>query len=286
MKPTGKRKVVDYLCMMYKKSQRKSCRLIRFMRSSHRYQKKDKNEGHLMVRLKDLAASRPRFGYKRLHILLRREGWKINHKRIYRLYVELGLQLRMKKKKKRVSQTRLTLLKPRQKNERWSMDFVSDCFENGRRFRVLTIIDLFTRECPVIMAGISLTAEKVVACLERLREQNLLPQAITVDNGSEFISRKLDSWAYYNNVKIDFIRPGKPVDNAFIESFNGRLRDECLNTHIFYSLDDAREKIESWRLDYNEVRPHSSLGNLSPSEFAEHFKNKASEVKILTHQMD
>jgi len=256
------------------------------MRSSHRYQKKDKNEGHLIVRLKDLAASRPRFGYKRLHILLRREGWKINHKRVYRLYVELGLQLRMKKKKKRVSKSRLTLLKPTQANERWGMDFVSDCFESGQRFRVLTIIDLFTRECPVIMAGISLTAEKVVACLEQLRKQELLPQAITVDNGSEFISKKLDSWAYYNSVKIDFIRPGKPVDNAFIESFNGRLRDECLNTHIVYSLEDAQEKIESWRLDYNKVRPHSSLGNLSPSEFAERFKNKASEVKILTHQMD
>lgn len=163
------------------------------MRSSHRYQKKDKNEGHLIVRLKDLAASRPRFGYKRLHILLRREGWKINHKRIYRLYVEMGLQLRIKKKKKRVSQSRLILLRPKQANERWSMDFMNDCFENGRRFRVLTITDLFTRECPMIMAGISVTAEKVVACLERLREQNLLSQAITVDNGSGFISKKLDS---------------------------------------------------------------------------------------------
>jgi len=256
------------------------------MRSSYYYRKKDKKEGHLIVRLKDLAASRPRFGYKRLHILLRREGWKINHKRIYRLYVELGLQLRMKKKKKRASKSRLTLLKPTQANERWGMDFVSDCFDNGRRFRILTIVDLFTRECPVILAGISLTAEKVVACLEQLRVRGLLPQAITVDNGPEFISKKLDSWSYYYGVKMDFIRPGKPVDNAFIESFNGRIRDECLNTHIFYSLEDAREKIESWRLDYNNVRPHSSLGNLSPSEFAVHHKNLASEAKILNLKLD
>lgn len=252
------------------------------MRSSCRYQKKDKNENHLIVRLKDLAASRPRFGYKRLHLLLRREGWAINHKKIYRLYVDLGLQLRTKKKKKRISQSRLKLSLPQKPNERWGMDFMSDRFENGRRFRVLTIVDLFTRECPKILTGISLTAEKVVACLEKLRKCGHLPEAITVDNGPEFISKKLDSWAYYFGVKMDYIRPGKPVDNAFIESFNGRLRDECLNTHLFYSLEDARLKIESWRLDYNKVRPHISLGYLTPSEFADRYKNLASEAKILS----
>jgi putative transposase len=162
-------------------------------------------------------------------------------------------------------------------NSRWSMDFMVDRLDNGRRFRILAIIDLFSRECVSIDADYSLRAENVVQCLEVLKQKRCCPDVITVDNGSEFVSRTLDAWAYTNDVTLDFIRPGKPIDNAFIESFNGRLRDECLNAQVFISLQDARSKLEAWRIDYNTMRPHGSLGNLTPSEYAERFRNLASE---------
>lgn len=165
------------------------------------------------------------------------------------------------------------------------MDFMSDCLDSSRRFRIFTIVDIFTRECPLLKVGFSLTADRVIVYLKKLKKIRGLPKAITVDNGSEFISKKLDAWAYYNGVQLDFIRPGKPVENAFIESFNGKLRDECLNAQVFYSIDEAQEKVESWRLDYNTNRPHSSIGNLPPSEFAERFKQEASEAKILNLQL-
>lgn len=233
------------------------------------------------MRLKELAAARPRFGYKRLWLLLRREGWLVNHKRIHRLYKAVGLQLRYKNRKKRLSHARVPLSMPQEPNERWSMDFISDRLEDGRQFRILAVIDLFSRECLLMRAGISLTGADVVESLEGLRQKRPLPQAITVDNGSEFISKKMDAWAYYYGVKLDFIRPGKPVDNAFVESFNGRFRDECLNVNIFHSLEDAREKLEAWLKDYNVVRPHTAIGNLSPEEYAGRFKNLASEGRNL-----
>jgi len=231
--------------------------------------------------LKELAASRPRFGCRRLYILLRREGWVVNHKRIHRLYKQMGLQLFLRKKKKRPSHSRVPLDTPTVPNQRWSMDFICDVLESGRRFRILTVIDLFSRECLALKAGVSLTAERVVCFLEELRRHCGIPQAITVDNGSEFISRKMDAWAYYHGVKLDFIRPGKPVENAFIESFNGRLRDECLNTNVFHSFSDAQEKLDAWRYDYNTRRPHSSINDLTPAEYAKRFINLASEGKNL-----
>ncbi len=239
----------------------------------------------MIMRLKDIAASRPRFGYRRLYILLRREGWSINHKRVYRLYVKLGLQVRTKKRAKKVSQPRVSLDVPKKVNERWSMDFMSDRLENGQRFRVLNIIDLFTRESLSILADFSFPSQKVISWLEELRKTRGLPEAITVDNGTEFVSKKFDAWAYYNKVKLDYIRPGKPVDNAFIESFNGKFRDECLNTNIFNSLDEARSKCESWMLDYNTLRPHSSLNDLSPIEFAKWQNNQDQEIKKLTYKL-
>jgi len=202
-----------------------------------------------------------------LYELLRREGWLVNHKRIHRLYVLLGLQVRIRRKIKRASHVRVPLAQAQRVNEHWSMDFMADQLDNGRRFRVLTIVDNYSRECPLLEVDHSLTAHRVVVCLDRLKTERGLPRAITVDNGSEFFSRAMDSWAYRNQVKLDFIRPGRPVENAFIESFNGRLRDECLNTQVFLSLEDARAKLEAWRRDYNTRRPHSSIGNLSPSEF-------------------
>ena len=264
------------VCEAYRVSQRRSCGLIKLHRSSWFYKSRAKDVRALIHRLKELARVRPRFGYRRLYELIRREGWKVNHKRIHRLYVLLGLQVQIRRKIKRSSHLRVPLLKPERVNEHWSMDFVADQLDNGRRFRILTIVDNYSRECPLLEADHSLTAHKVIACLDRLKASRGLPRAITVDNGSEFFSRAMDSWAYRNQVKLDFIRPGKPVENAFIESFNGRLRDECLNTDVFLSLEDARSKLEAWRVDYNTQRPHSSIGNLSPSEFVK-TKNAAVE---------
>jgi putative transposase len=252
----------------YRVSIRRTCGLMGLERSSFYYRSLAKDLTALIVRLKELARIRTRFGYRRLYELLRREGWRVNHKRIHRLYVLHGLQLSLRRKQKCASQVRVPLGKAQRANEAWSMDFVSDVLDNGRRFRILTIVDQFSRECPLLEADGSLTAPKVVACLERLKVERGLPTTITVDNGSEFYSRVMDAWAYQNGVKLDFIRPGKPVENAFIESFNGRLRDECLNTQVFASLEDAREKLEAWRVDYNLFRPHSAIGNLPPSEFA------------------
>ena len=219
------------------------------------------------MRLRELAAVRVSYGYRRLHVLLRREGWKVNHKLVYRLYREEGLEVRTKKRRKRVSALRVVLPVASRPNERWSMDFVSDSLHDGRRFRVLTLLDHFSRVSPAIEVGSSITGKRVVAVLERLAIEHGLPRVITTDNGTEFTSRAVDEWAHRNGVKLDFIRPGKPIENAYIESFNGRLRQECLNQSWFSSLEDAKIKIEAWRTDYNEHRPHTSLGNQSPEQF-------------------
>jgi putative transposase len=201
--------------------------------------------------------------------LLRRQGLIINHKKVERIYREEGLSLRKRKRKKIAAQTRLILSLAQRPNERWSMDFVSDGLVTGRRFRALTIVDDFSRECPAIEVDTSLGGARVVQVLERLAELRGLPEMITVDNGPEFISRALDEWAYRWGLKLNYIRPGKPIENAYAESFNGRLRDECLNENWFLSLKHAREVIEAWRKDYNEARPHGSLEGLTPQEYLE-----------------
>jgi len=240
-----------------------------YCHSSYYYRPKVKDRRALVLRLKELAYTRVRYGYRRLTILLQRDGWRVGKKLVYRLYRQENLYVRTKQRKKRAAQIRVPLAAATAANQRWSMDFVSERFENGVYFRVLTIIDQFTRECPLLWADVSLTGLKVVGCLERLATLRGLPQAITVDNGAEFCSRAIDAWAYQNNVKLDFIRPGKPCENGFIEAFNGRLRDECLNASLFYHVEDARRKLEAWRQDYNIRRPHGSLGWLPPAAFAE-----------------
>jgi len=261
---------VGYLTTAYRVSDRRACRLLQLNRATYWYQPHRAEAVALRQRLRDLAQARPRFGYRRLYILLRREGWTINHKRVYRLYREEGLSMRTRRRKKRLSHLRVIGPVATRANERWSMDFVTDSLLDGRRFRALTVIDHYTRECPLLEVDFSLTGDRVAQALQRLAKRHGLPKTITVDNGAEFISRAMDSWAHRNGLALDFIRPGKPVENAFIESFNGRLRDECLNANVFVSLADARAKLEAWRLDYNEHRPHSSLGDLTPSEFALH----------------
>ena len=196
----------------------------------------------------------------------------MNHKRIYRIYTEEGLAVRTKKRKKLVSAVRVVRPVATNPNERWSMDFVSDSLHDGRRFRALTLVDQFSRESPAIEVGRSIPGSQVVAVLERLAKTTGLPKIITVDNGPEFTGRALDDWAHRNGIKLDYSRPGKPTDNAYIESFNGRLRQECLDQHWFSSLEDAKIKIETWRINYNEQRPHSSLGDQTPRAYAENWQ--------------
>ncbi len=263
---------------------RRACDLAQANRSTMYYQSCKRDRGELRVRLRDLASVRVSYGYRRLHVLLHREGWRVNHKLVYRIYKEEGLEVRTKKRRKRVSALRIVLPAPTRPNERWSMDFVSDSLHDGRRFRALTLVDHFTRESPAIEVGNSIPGRRVVAVLERLAKTHGLPQVITTDNGTEFTSRAVDEWAHRNGVKMDFIRPGKPIENAYIESFNGRLRQECLEENWFMSLEDAKIKIEAWRKDYNEHRPHSSLKDETPQAFAEDWQlsRTAKEAGILT----
>jgi putative transposase len=228
-----------------------------------------RDERALLIRLRDLAFARVRFGYRRLTVLLQREGWKVGRRRVQRLYRAEGLMVRTQHRRKRASQLRVPLATATAANQRGSMGFVTERLENGRYFRILTLIDQFSRECLLLWADVSLTGQKVVFCLQKLTAGRGLPLAITVDNGAEFCSRAMDAWAYQTGVKLDFIRPGRPVENGFVESFNGRLRDECLNVNLFFDLADVRDKLESWRQDYNTIRPHGSLGDLPPAEYAQ-----------------
>ena len=210
-----------------------------------------------------------RFGYLRIHVMLRREGWPVNKKRVRRLYRLEGLQLRMRiRRRKHMCLHRGVPPQAQRTHERWSMDFVHDQLCDGRPFRMLTLIDQFSRQSPLIEPRFGFSGRDVVEALDRIIVRTGAPASITIDHGTEFTSKALEEWAYRRGVKLDFTHPGKPTENGHIESFNGRLRDECLNINQFMSLDDAREQIERWRVDYNAHRPHSSLGNLTPSEFA------------------
>lgn len=234
-------------------------------RSSYHYRPRGDDQADLKKRIKEIAETRVRYGYRRIHVLLRRDGWNVNAKRIYRLYKEMGLQLRNKTPKRRVkAKLREDRVQATHSNEIWAMDFVHDQLVTGRKIRILTIVDIFSRFSPATDPRFSYRGEDVVQTLERVCSQTGYPKSIRVDQGSEFISRDLDLWAYQKEVILDFSRPGKPTDNAFIESFNGKFRAECLNTHWFMSLDDAHQKMEEWRRDYNEVRPHSAIGYKPP----------------------
>lgn len=268
--PAAKREAAQILEQEHKVSERRACRVLELSRTTKRHRAKPNalNE-QISERLRELADKKKRFGAPRLHQLLLREGFEINHKRTERLYRMDGLSLRRKKKQKRFkSETRAPLADPVRPNQYWAMDFVSDQLVSGQRFRGLTLVDIYCRESPAIEVARSMPAVRVVETLNRLKETRGLPEVIVLDNGPEMISLALDQWAYENNVKLHFIEPGKPTQNAFIESFNGTFRDECLNMHWFYSLDDARRKIETWRREYNEENPHSSLGFQTPKEFA------------------
>jgi putative transposase len=259
-------------------SERRALGVTGWPRSTHRYQSRASDQTPLRMRLRDLALARPRYGYRRLTILLRREGWHVNAKRVYRLYREEGLTVRVKRRKKLASHARVRPPAAARVNDRWSMDFVADSLSNGGKIRVLTVIDSFTRECLALKIARSLPARAVTEVLDSVIAKRGAPRTIQVDNGSEFTSNHFDAWAYLRGIDVDFIRPGKPVDNAHIESFNGRLRDECLNSRWFEGIDDARQALQAWRRDYNEVRPHSSLGDLPPAVFAAQIQGVAPEL--------
>jgi putative transposase len=262
-------------------SQRRVAGLIRVERGTLRYQHHRDRQEALRVRLRELAGSRVRYGYRRLTVLLRREGWQVNAKRIYRLYTEEGLLVRTKRRKERAQRQRIAQGLATRPNGRWSMDFVAQRLADGRWIRVLTVVDQFTRECLCLHADTALSGEKVAAALDVIVAERGAPLSITVDNGTEFASRAMDFWAYTNGVHLDFIRPGRPVENGYIESFNGKLRDECLNVEVFFSLADARKKLALWREDYNQHRPHSALDDRTPAEFAASWVDHALRVPEL-----
>lgn len=266
MSPQLQREAV--LVMQVEVSQRRACGLMEVHRGTCRYRAKRRAEDQrLRTRLRELAEARRRFGYRRLQVLLGREGWRVNHKRVYRLYVEEKLGLRRKRGRKR-SGVRQPLPEPTGANQVWSVDFMSDALSWGRRFRTLNIVDDYTREALAIEVDTSLGGVRVVRVFEELKRRRGLPRQIRSDNGPEFVSRAVDQWAYENGVGWHYIQPGRPMENGYVESFNGRLRDECLNENWFLDLAEAREKIEAWRQDYNRCRPHSALGYQTPEEFA------------------
>jgi len=247
---------------------RRACDVLRFRRSTYHYKSRRPSQATLRKRIREIAETRVRYGYRRIHVLLEREGWQVNHKRVYRLYVEEGLQIRNKRPKRKVAaKLREDRKPPTALNQVWSMDFLSDQLFNGSKIRVLAIVDAFSRLSPAIDVRRRYRGIDVVETLRRVTAVYGKPKSIRVDNGPEFISRDLDLWAWSNGVTLDFSRPGKPTDNAFVESFNGKVRAECIDQNWFLSLDDARSKCEAYRREYNEERPHSAIGNKTPMEF-------------------
>lgn len=232
----------------------------------YHYKSRKVDQAALKQRIKEIYETRVRYGYRRVHVLLQREGWHVNHKKVHRLYNELGLKIRNKTPKRRVkAKLRDDRKEAAQANETWAMDFVHDQLATGNKIRILTVIDTFSRYSPAVVPRFSFRAPDVIDTLEHVCKKIGYPKSIRVDQGSEFISKELDQWAYYHSVVLDFSRPGKPTDNAFIESFNGKFWAECLNAHWFLSLADASTKCEEWRRDYNEYRPHSTIGIKVPS---------------------
>lgn len=258
-----------YVVSHYALKMRRACRLLKQPRSVQYYSSIKDPRPDLRSRMRELAQARVLYVYRRLHVLLRRDGWQLGKNQMYRLYCEEQLQLRSKLPKRRkmiISRRERPIA--RAANDIWSLDFVADQLADGTRFRALTVVDVFTREALVIDVGQRLAGEHVVAALNRVAANRGAPKYLFADNGSEFSGRLLDLWAYHSKTRIDFSRPGKPTDNCYVETFNGSLRDECLNVHWFETLEDAKATIEAWRRDYNESRPHMSLKDASPEEYA------------------
>ncbi len=248
-------------------SENRACKLVGIKRSVLRYRFKRSDDSMLKDKIKHHAFERRRFGYRRILLLLRREGIIVNHKKVFRLYREAGLKVAKRGGRKKALGLRRALNPPTKVDQQWSLDFVSDALWNGRRIRLLTIVDDFSRECIKITVDTSLSGARVVRELNQLILERGKPEEIISDNGTEFTSRAILRWVNENHIEWKYIEPGKPMQNGYIESFNGKLRDECLNENWFSELEEARKMIEAWRLDYNENRPHTALGGLTPIEF-------------------
>lgn len=269
-----KKLAVDYITSHHGLSRRRACRLVNQCRANEYYKSRKDRREDLRSRMRDIANTRVRYGYRRIHVLLRREGWALGRSQAYRLYCEEQLQLRSKlPKRRKMAVQRRQRAAATAANDAWTMDFVADQFSTGHKFRILTVVDVFTREALAVAPGHRMRAEDVVAVLNRLVMQRGAPKGVFVDNGSEFTGRIMDMWAYHHQVRLDFSRPGKPTDNCFVETFNGSLRDECLNVHWFDSMGQAKAILEAWRVDYNESRPHSALGDMTPAEFIRKINN-------------
>lgn len=249
-------------------SGRRACGLVGISERVYRYRSKRGDDKQLRGRLKELASQRRRFGYRRLHMLLEREGFEVNHKKLYRIYKEERLTVRKRGGRKRALGTRAPMTIPQGRNQRWSLDFVSDTLRDGRRFRILCVIDDFTRECLATVVDNSISGVRVARELDAIAERRGYPCMVVSDNGTELTSHAMLAWQKDRQVEWHYIAPGKPMQNGFVESFNGRLRDECLNEHIFRNHNHAREIIKDWRIDYNSNRPHTSLNGLTPIEYA------------------
>lgn len=249
-------------------SERRACRLADLDRSTFQYRKQDQGDEALRIRLRELANERRRFGYRRLGILLAREGFEVNHKKLFRVYREEGLAVRRRRSRKRALGTRRPILVPDRANRRWSLDFVSDALSDGQRFRVLCVVDDCTREALGTIVDRSLSGVRMTRELDIVIRQRGKPEMIVSDNGTEMTSHAVLAWCQDTGIEWHYIAPGKPMQNAFVESFNGRLRDECLNETLFSNLAEARTIIENWRKDYNTTRPHTSLGGIAPADYA------------------
>jgi putative transposase len=266
--PAVKRQAVAHLCVAYEVSQRRASRTIGADRTSIRYRSIRPDDATLRSRLRELAAQRRRFGYRRLLILLRREGISVNHKKLRRLYREERLQVRKRGGRKRALGTRAPMTIPKGPNQRWSLDFLSDQLSDSRRFRILAVVDDFTRECLALVADTSISGQRTARELDAIIERRGKPLSVVSDNGTELTSMAILNWCQETGVEWHYIAPGKPTQNAFIESFNGRLRDELLNETLFASLAHARVALADWQSDYNDFRPHSAIGNMPPAVYA------------------
>jgi putative transposase len=266
--PASVRSAVAHVRADHGVSERRACLVLGADRSSVRYRSQRPDDAAIRERLRELSRQRRRFGYRRLHLLLAREGHAMNQKKLRRLYAEEKLQVRRRGGRKRALGTRAPMAIPQGPNQRWSLDFVADAFSDGRRFRILTVVDDFTRECLALVADTSLSGARVARELDSLLARRGKPLVIVSDNGTEFTSMAMLRWSQDHQVDWHYIAPGKPMQNGFVESFNGRLRDECLNETLFASLPHARRVLADWRDDYNHARPHSGLGGLTPAEAA------------------
>ena len=277
MTPTARREAAEFLAKDREVSVQHACGLMGLSRSSYYHKPTRPDDEGLRAAIRRVAEQRRRWGYRRIVVKLRREGWSDNHKRIARIYREEALQVRRRKRKRISRGEREPLVAATRANQIWAMDFVSDT-AGGRTVRMLTVVDCYSRESPVIEADTSIGGARVCRVLDRVAEERGLPEQIMIDNGPEFAGSALDAWAHQRGVKLHFIEPGKPSQNGYIESFNGKLRDECLNENWFLDLADCRRTVEAWRQDYNTERPHSSLGGQTPIEFATDHANRSPAV--------